>query len=345
MVVGTLRPLRILALSVAIASAGCGAGTEVSRAESESAATVSCPGGWCATQVLSASDDLSALWAAPDGEVWTASFENDHLAHYRDGAWEKTSSGLSNGVIGLWGSARDDVFAVGSFGAIAHYDGSAWTRQSSGVSFTLWSVFGFGPTNVYAAGDDGVLHYDGKAWSRVTLPAACKRYRQMGTFFTSVWGSGPSDVYVAGGIGDGKNGEGRMCHYDGAGWSESPTWAGSSYLNAVYGSGPNDVWAAGTLGDEQHFDGQRWTQASSSTDYGNGLWHGSSGFWAVGTSEVFQQGRAQAEIFRLVDGAWKLILEYGTPGALPDFYAMSGNKDGLWVAGSAGTVMHHAPIP
>ncbi|BAP55276.1 hypothetical protein THII_0979 [Thioploca ingrica] len=37
----------------------------------------------------------------------------------------------------IWGSASNDVFAVGAGGLISHYDGSQWQEMESGTLFNL----------------------------------------------------------------------------------------------------------------------------------------------------------------------------------------------------------------
>ncbi len=56
------------------------------------------------------------------------------LLHYDGVAWTQLDSGTSNDMISVWGSAPDDIVAVGgrSNGTIARWDGSAWTTQDVG---------------------------------------------------------------------------------------------------------------------------------------------------------------------------------------------------------------------
>src|SRR5512139_48203 len=94
-------------------------------------------------------------------------------------------------LLAVWGSANDDVWAVGDRGAITHFDGKAWTAVASGTEVNLSAVAGTGAKDVWATGEEGVtLHYDGKAWKEVS--------REPGASLLGVWASGPSDVWVAG---------------------------------------------------------------------------------------------------------------------------------------------------
>src|SRR5712691_11267786 len=45
-------------------------------------------------------------------------------------AWSTVNSPTTDGLFGIWGSGRDDVWAVGgsfSNGRIVHWDGSSWS--------------------------------------------------------------------------------------------------------------------------------------------------------------------------------------------------------------------------
>jgi len=72
---------------------------------------------------------------------------------------------------GIWGTASDDVFAVGEAGTILRYDGKRWYAMESPTTLAIRTVWGTGPTDVYAAGEDGLLlHFNGAAWTPLQSP-------------------------------------------------------------------------------------------------------------------------------------------------------------------------------
>jgi hypothetical protein len=72
---------------------------------------------------------------------------------------------------GVWGSAPNDLFAVGELGTLIRYDGTRWNVQSSPVNEELRAVWGTGPTDVYAVGESGrVLRWDGASWRSLPSP-------------------------------------------------------------------------------------------------------------------------------------------------------------------------------
>ncbi len=77
-------------------------------------------------------------------------------------------------ITDIWGTARDNIFAVGFEGMILHFDGETWTRMESTTDEDIQGIWGYalydeqGETtriDVFAAGDKGtILRYDGTAW-------------------------------------------------------------------------------------------------------------------------------------------------------------------------------------
>src|SRR5215470_10513682 len=52
----------------------------------------------------------------------------------------------------LWGTAPDDVWAVGDVGTILHFDGERWTRFPSGTRDSLVAIGGRGVGDAWAIG-------------------------------------------------------------------------------------------------------------------------------------------------------------------------------------------------
>jgi hypothetical protein len=95
----------------------------------------------------------------------------------------------------IWGSASDDIWAVGDAGTIVHWNGSEWSPSTySGVVTTSYlnQVWGSGANDVWAVGSGGtIIHWNGSSWS--ASPSG------MITALSGVWGSSSKDVWVAGG--------------------------------------------------------------------------------------------------------------------------------------------------
>ena len=69
-----------------------------------------------------------------------------------------------NRLFSLWGSASNDVFAVGTAGTIIHFNGTSWNQMSFDTDQYIYDVWGSSANDVFAVGMSGiVLHYDGNS--------------------------------------------------------------------------------------------------------------------------------------------------------------------------------------
>src|SRR5262249_48297164 len=111
-------------------------------------------------------------------------------------SWQwRNPSPQGDSLSSVWGSAPDDVWAVGNYGAIVHWNGSAWSSGRTPTASSLGPMWGSGPSDVWAVGSSGaIVHWDGGAWSSV--PSGTD------TPLRSIWGSGPGDVWAVGGASD-----------------------------------------------------------------------------------------------------------------------------------------------
>ncbi|MEA2746544.1 MAG: hypothetical protein QOI41_687, partial [Myxococcales bacterium] len=102
----------------------------------------------------------------------------------------------------VWGSGKDDVWAVGSGGTIVHYDGTAWSPSNSGMTNTFNAVWGSGPGDIYVvSGNSAILHGSGVGGG----PASAAMWTLLpaqidfgSSSIHAVWGSSASDVRIGG---------------------------------------------------------------------------------------------------------------------------------------------------
>lgn len=126
-----------------------------------------------------------------------------------------------NDLTRIWGSAPNDVWAVGSGGGldqtIWHYNGITW--QTDGISRGIIpnSIFGFSTNDVWLAGSEGkIWHYDGNVW------AFNYEYKKNGFVigFSDIWGDAPNSIFAIGYADSGEVRRGIILYFDGNGWSE-----------------------------------------------------------------------------------------------------------------------------
>ncbi len=73
---------------------------------------------------------------------------------------------MPNDLWDVWGSWRDDIWAVGANATVLHFDGTDWSRIGSLPTVqSINGVHGSDPLNVWAVGDGGtILEWTGAGW-------------------------------------------------------------------------------------------------------------------------------------------------------------------------------------
>lgn len=102
-------------------------------------------------------DVIQGVWGSAANNVYAVGGAGT-LLRYDGSTWQLLSKRL--GMCRLWdisGTAANDIFVVGDKGEIWHYDGSLWSQMTSGTNASLRGVYAFSSRNVWAVGDGGVI--------------------------------------------------------------------------------------------------------------------------------------------------------------------------------------------
>ena len=171
---------------------------------------------------------LYGLWGIDKNNIFT--FSESGLLHF-DGTNWSLHSHPPNGIIDLWGTSANELFAVyfrsdGSGGSIAHYDGIEWSPMDILTEYFLTSIWGSAASDVFAAGPGGIIHYDGLAWTPMTIES-----------------NYPYKVSDINGISSGANQSG------GSNFGVMVT----TDVGGIWGSSANDVFAVGAGGTILHY--------------------------------------------------------------------------------------------
>ncbi len=163
----------------------------------------------------------------------------------------------------VWCSPGNQFFVVGDSGLILRYDGGVWEEMSSGVEVHLNSVWGTAEDNVYAVGawrfedfaddDDAVvLHYDGNEWRRAFEPDARELVGVHGSSASNVWalGIGSGECTVA-------------YRFNGISWQQALDYTYVSSPQAVFCADSTATYAVGYSFSLKH-DGQTWEAVEDS---------------------------------------------------------------------------------
>jgi hypothetical protein len=265
----------------------------------------------------------------------------------------------------VWGSSKNDVWAVGSEGSIVHYDGKQLSMIESGTKVRLLSVHGTAPDDVWFVGEMGTtLHWDGESVTEVS--------HILDLQLLGVWANGPDDVWAIGFYPQDRIGAVR--HWTGTEWDELLV-APAASLWEIWSSGPGDVWVVGTTtnvtglvlharGNEitkidfdgkplrsvwgtneddvwvlpydspiQHWDGSEFTLTDGSED--EPMNTPMLGMWGANTDDVWAVG-LEGTILHYDGGAW----HHSDSGVSDTLWAIWGaSSDDVWAAGGEGTLL------
>jgi hypothetical protein len=176
----------------------------------------------------------TGIWGFSDTNIYVGG--SVVIAHY-NGAWQNQTVPGGSSVIAVWGSAANNLFAVGAGGLILHSDGSGtWTAMTSNTTADLHAVWGSGANDVYAVGWNAtplsvILHFNGTSWSTQTNPLTSTQQK-----FNTVWVAPDGEAWIGDLIGP-------VLHSDGDGtWTDvTPNPAGGEKWQ-IAGTSDHDVY-------------------------------------------------------------------------------------------------------
>jgi len=177
---------------------------------------------------------------------------------------------LPGALLSITGSGPQDVYAVGADPndgkgpLIAHYDGAAWQRLESGASGDLWWI-SLEPI-------DGAYFLSGAGGLILSLDIQSQGFTQYDTpgdeTLFGIWGDAPGSIWAVGGDVNEPDTSGVIWRYDGQTWKATDVTGvrpgGIPILFKVWGRAADDIYAVGDRGFAVHYDGQSWTEFSTS---------------------------------------------------------------------------------
>jgi hypothetical protein len=183
----------------------------------------------------------------------------------------------------MWGSAPDDVWAIGDRGVILHFDGRVWQHVPSGTTSDLSGIAGRARGDAWIVGKDGaILRLQGATWAPESLKSdGGAGAFPAGTSLADVWVAADGTAWVAGGL---SAGESSVCvlgrHEDGR-WTFDHDEG--KPLTAIWGTGPDDVWARGEA--LVHWNGRCLLAHPRETPPLPRGRHGFAGGWRLGSNQ------------------------------------------------------------
>ena len=187
----------------------------------------------------------------------------------------------------VWGSSRDNIFAVGYNGTILHYNGINWQKQESNSDAQLLSVWGIDGNDVYVVGakldnfepNDTTIyylyHYNGQSWITINSYISTPLFTP-GPFGTvSLWGTKKSNLYSVG-LG--------IYQIIGSNWIKLVST--HAYLKHIYGNNDKNIFAVGQSGLIYHYNGENWKELTLNEFTGiafEGVWTDGNQVFIVGS--------------------------------------------------------------
>ncbi len=226
----------------------------------------------------STTQNLQDVWGTASNNLWAVG-KSGTILRWNGATWAEVSGVPTKAILNaIWGSGTDDIWAVGKDGVTVHWNGVSWSEVASGSREQLKDVWGSGRDNVWAVGEAGVILH----WNgNDWSPMSSGSEIEM----RGIWGSGPSDIWAVGGS---DASDGIILHWNGTAWK--PWGKTETRLNAVWGSSADSVWAVGGRfgpeGTVHHWDGKTWEQVRiPRAAWLNSIWgSGPQDVWIVGDS-------------------------------------------------------------
>ncbi|MCH9682554.1 MAG: hypothetical protein K0V04_14045 [Deltaproteobacteria bacterium] len=245
--------------------------------------------------------------------------------------------------LSVWGSAPDDVWAVGgqvssvmdpgTGAAYRRVDGD-WAPADVPAGTPLLNWVHGTRSRVWVVGNAGAaLYRDADSWVDTDTPTEVPLW--------GCWVVADDDVWAVGGDTFDDEAEPVLIHWDGTSWTNHPmpTLDGRNpaAMFKVWAAATDDVWAVGDVGVIVHYDGQSWSQVLSGT--GNDL----ISLWGIGPDEVVAVGGRSIGTIARWDGSTWTTEEVGRFAGLNGIWmdpsgdaALAGNIGGAGIVFASG---------
>ncbi|MDW8281673.1 MAG: hypothetical protein RMK29_08190 [Myxococcales bacterium] len=201
--------------------------------------------------------ELGGVWIVQPGEAFIASPSAGLLRlHGQEVSLERTVApgDVGTGPVAVWGSGRDEVYAVGN-GRILHRrpDGQ-WEVERSSPGERQLAIWGAGPDDLYVAGSSD---RGGTIWHRSGPGTPFQTERMEGVSpraVVSLWGNGRDEVYAAADSGLVLRRDPRS----GIWLLDRPASPDQPGVRALWGAAPQHLLAAGPGALLSRQPGPRW---------------------------------------------------------------------------------------
>jgi hypothetical protein len=209
--------------------------------------------------------NINSVYGFSKNDIWVG---GDRIAdpyyyvlfgHWDGSTWRAIKLSYTGSIYGFWGTASNNLYAVGLGGMILHFDGNQWTQMYSGSRTLLMSdICGFSNNEIYACGYDqttgrGVLlFFDGTSWKTLfdNIFNFGDSTNNPAGQITTVWGYDPNHVYI-------KTGAGTFLG-NRFGWTKINIPNDNIYTHHIRGSSYKNIFSVGDFSLLVHWNGKSW---------------------------------------------------------------------------------------
>lgn len=250
----------------------------------------------------------------------------------------------------IWGSGKDDVWAVGAAGTAIHWDGTSWKAHPIPTGHTLFGVWGTGSgelwtASTYTAAFRGTIQPADASVAWDSLPAMpVPSISDLYPALAAVWGRAPDDVWFGGGdkvtgFPQSRVWRTRPGADGGVAWQTLSPCASSSdcpSVRAIWGRADDDIWLVGDKGRTYHAaladGGVAFTAIESNTTRSlRAVWGADAdNVWAAGDEGVVRKASTTATAWTNVD--------VPSNDDLRGLWGSSASD--VWAVGAYGTILH-----
>ncbi|MEK7264039.1 MAG: hypothetical protein AAB071_05960, partial [Bacteroidota bacterium] len=227
---------------------------------------------WAVGGNISGAFDLSAIYGFGANDIYAVGFryhdnptpppnyiDSSLIIHYDGTQWREVKPDVRGrgNLQGIWGSAPNDIWTGGTYGALYHYDGNIWNKINADTS--LWfSDFGGNKSEQYALAYNRkdtsgylttihyLLSYKQTNWTKI---------EQFAELPNSIWTFGHSSIRFI-------DGQFYSAGY-GVFKKKNNSWeklfdSGERVFLSVLGTRKKNIFALGLFGEVYHFNGEEW---------------------------------------------------------------------------------------
>lgn len=271
-------------------------------------------------------------------------------------AWRIVPAEPSSRLNAIWGTAANNIWAVGNGGRVMHYDGSRWQPMWTPTDVNLHGVFGQAADQVIAAGhvargwdviwtESALIQFNGKRWTSLVSPVDFAPP-------AGIWGTSTGPLWFAGG--------GEM-EFGVAGipsvWKKTGSVWESTNLNNLFSAedlGPYGIVPRGQWGPnaDEFWIVSGWPigiqpppPPTQLIHYLNGQWSTATlavpnearAIWGTSANDIWIVGRGGLLVHK--DSTWNLPTSSPSEADLFSVWGPAANN--YWAVGANGTILHY----